>query len=74
MANFDTGVADYIYTTATVKVDFPIDFHGNASIACVWCRYFNHPYRTCKLNKEICEYPEKYVGSHCPLEVVDNDK
>lgn len=56
MANFESGVAKYIHAKATVKVHFPVDFKGNADISC-------------KLTKEICEYPEKYVGSACPLEL-----
>lgn len=67
MANFTSGVQSYIMTSATVEVGFPVDFHGNADICCHQCKFYRRNYRNCGLNGEICEYPEKYVGSHCPL-------
>lgn len=72
MASFDSGVAKYIHATATIKVAFPVDFKGNADISCYQCFFFRKNYRTCGLNGEICEYPEKFVGSHCPLEVLES--
>lgn len=72
MANFDSGVAKYIHATATINVTFPVDFKGNADISCCQCFFFRKNYRTCGLNGEICEYPEKFVGSHCPLEVLES--
>ena len=72
MASFDSGVAKYIQATATIKVAFPVDFKGNADISCYQCVFFRKNYRTCGLNGEICEYPEKFVGSHCPLEVLES--
>ncbi len=72
MASFDSGVAKYIHATATIKVTFPVDFKGNADISCYQCFFFRKNYRTCGLNGEICEYPEKFVGSHCPLEVLES--
>ena len=75
MANFESGVKGYIHGTATVLVHFPVDFHGNADISCRQCPFFSPSRRTCQLNKEICEYPEKNVGSMCPLvlEAEEND-
>ena len=72
MASFDSGVAKYIHATATIKVTFPVDFKGNADISCYQCFFFRKNYRTCGLNGEICEYPEKFVGSYCPLEVLES--
>ncbi|MGN0554687.1 MAG: hypothetical protein ACI4LI_02180 [Candidatus Fimenecus sp.] len=69
MANFESGVKGYINGTATVRVHFPVDFHGNADISCRQCPFFSPSRRTCQLNKAICEYPEKNVGSQCPLEL-----
>lgn len=74
MASFDSGVKEYINGTATICVHFPVDFHGNADISCRQCPFFSPSRRICQLNKEICEYPEKYVGSMCPLEVKENDE
>lgn len=70
MANFESGVASYITAEATVTVTFPVDFKGNADISCKQCPFFSPSRRTCQLNKQICEHPEKCVGSQCPLEEV----
>ena len=67
MASFESGVASYIETEAVIRVFFPVDHKGNADISCGQCYYFRRNYRSCGLNGEICEYPERYVGSHCPL-------
>lgn len=67
MANFDTGVKEYIHTSAVVRVDFPVDWRGNAAIACVHCPYLSSNMRMCQLNKAVVDYPEKYIGRECPL-------
>lgn len=67
MANFDSGVADYIRATATVEVKFPIDFRGQADISCFQCKFFSRNTGACQLTKEITAYPQKYVGRSCPL-------
>lgn len=72
MPNFDSGVKGYITGVCIAKVHFPIDFNGHADISCKQCTYYTHSYRTCKLNGEICEYPDSYVGSRCPLEQSKN--
>ena len=71
MANFENGVASYIKAVALVEVGFPVDFRGNADISCKQCRFYVPSRRKCGLNDEICEYPERHVGSHCPLERVE---
>lgn len=73
MANFDSGVASYIHAQAKVDVFFPVDSRGNADISCNQCYYFRRSYKTCGLNGEVCQYPEKYVGASCPLEVVEEE-
>lgn len=74
MANFDNGIARYIIGEATVRVGFPVDFRGNAEIACKHCKFYVRATQRCGLNQEIVNYPDKYVGSACPLEeVVEND-
>lgn len=72
MANFDSGVKHYIKAKATVEVSFPVDFKGNADISCYQCYYFRRTYQTCGLNGQICEYPNNYVGSKCPLKINEN--
>ena len=71
MASFDSGVASYIHAQAKVDVFFPVDARGNADISCSQCYYFRRSYKTCGLNGEVCQYPEKYVGAACPLKEVD---
>ena len=71
MANFESGVASYIHAQAKVDVFFPVDRRGNADISCNQCFYFRRSYKTCGLNGEVCQYPEKYVGASCPLEEVE---
>ena len=70
MANFESGVSSYIHAQAKVDVFFPVDARGNADISCGQCYYFRRNYKTCGLNGEVCQYPEKYVGASCPLEEV----
>ena len=71
MANFESGVASYVHAQATVDIWFPVDAKGNADISCNQCYYYRRQSRSCALNGEICQYPEKWVGSHCPLSVVE---
>ena len=74
MANFDNGVARYIIGEATVRVGFPVDFKGNAEIACKHCKFYVRATQRCGLNQEVVNFPEKYVGANCPLdEVTEND-
>lgn len=65
---FESGVSRYIKATATVQVSFPVDLKGNSDICCRQCWFFRKTSCTCGLNGAVCEYPEKYVGSSCPLE------
>lgn len=71
MANFDSGVYSYVLAEATVRVGFPVDAKGNAEICCLQCKFYRRNHRNCGLNGEICEFPEKYVGSSCPLKPID---
>ncbi len=71
MANFESGVRGYIKTAATVTVGFPIDWKGNEHIACIYCPFLSSNNRLCQLNKSVVEFPERYVGSECPLIKLD---
>ncbi len=71
MPNFDSGVKGYIKATATVVVTFPVDFKDNADITCYQCKFFSRTNGICQLTKEISEFPQKYIGSHCPLTIVE---
>ncbi len=65
--NFESGVADYVRAYAIIEVNFPVDFKGNEEICCRHCPYLSSNERMCQLNKEPVAYPNKYVGSKCPL-------
>lgn len=73
MANFDSGVARYIKARAVVSVSFPVDWKGNADIACKHCPFFVRATQRCGLNQAIVNYPDHYVGEECPLEEVTED-
>lgn len=68
-----SGVQGYVTGTVTVTVNFPIDLHGNLDINCRQCWYFRRTYSTCGLNGQVCEYPDKYIGSRCPLKFGEED-
>lgn len=74
MSNFQSGVKEYITGECTVKVHFPVDWNGNASVCCYQCKFYSRAGGGCRLTQEISEYPQKYVGSCCPLEFKENDK
>ena len=67
MANFESGVKEYITGTYMVEVNFPVDFKDNAEIACKHCPYLSSNERICQLNKKPVAFPNKYVGDFCPL-------
>lgn len=68
MSKFDSGVKGYVFGTATVRVGFPIDWHDTAHIACIYCQFYSSASRRCQINKEIVDFPDKFVGDMCPLE------
>lgn len=67
MANFDSGVYSYIVGVATVYAQFPVDYRGNKDVKCDMCKFYGRGSKVCRLNGEIVEYPEKFIGSQCPL-------
>ena len=73
MPNFESGVSKYIYARATVEVTFPVDDKGRADIKCFQCKYFSRQNGICQLTKQISEFPQQYVGSHCPLILIDKE-
>ena len=68
MAEFSSGVKDYVIATAKVQTFFPVDFKGNADVCCRQCRFYRISSRKCGLNEELIPYPEKYIGPNCPLD------
>ncbi len=73
MANFESGVSSYIHAQAIVDVYFPVDAKGNADVCCRQCYYFQESANRCRLNWQVCAYPNKYVGDGCPLIRLDDE-
>lgn len=73
MANFDSGVSGYIKAYAVVEMSFPVDNKGRANISCKCCHFLTttNIQARCQLNKMVVEYPDKFVGSHCPLQPIE---
>lgn len=74
MADFSSGVKAFIHGKATVTVNFPVDFRGNADVSCRQCPYLSSNSRMCQLNKQPVQYPEKYVGYDCPLRITEMEE
>ena len=67
MSDFSSGVKAYIIGECTVQVHFPIDWKDNPDVCCYQCKLFSRNNGVCQITKEISEYPQKYIGSKCPL-------
>lgn len=74
MASFESGVASYIKSYAVIEVYFPVDEKGRADISCRQCPYLSSNSRVCQLNKKIVAYPDRHVGSYCPLTPIEERK
>ena len=68
-----SGVARYRTCYCVVEVKFPVDFKGNEAVDCMHCFLYQRQSGKCPLTGHISEYPDRYVGSHCPLELEDDD-
>lgn len=73
MANFDSGVKKYIKGRVTLEVGFPVDWRDNPEIACKHCNFYVRATQRCGLNQQIVNFPERYVGEYCPLEIVTEE-
>lgn len=67
MDSFPSGVTSYVVGVCTVRVAFPVDQRGTPHVCCAQCEYYSRTSARCRLNNRICEFPEKYRGSYCPL-------
>lgn len=67
MPSFETGVTSYVRGRAIVTQYWPVDARGNADINCKQCFYFRDASGRCGITGEVSEYPNKYVGGHCPM-------
>ena len=74
MANFDDGVQGFVKAKTTVEVYFPVDWRGSVEIACKHCPFFIKTNMRCGLNQAVVNFPEKFVGSNCPLERVESEE
>ena len=73
MANFSSGVSKFIKTRAVVEVGFPVDWNGRAEIACKHCNFYDRAKQRCWLNQEVVNFPDKYVGEYCQLELIEEE-
>lgn len=71
MSNFSSGVKRFIKARATVEIGFPVDWRDNAEIACKHCNFYVRATQRCGLNQQIVNYPDKFIGEYCPLELVE---
>lgn len=69
MPDFETGIASYVWGVATVRVPFPVDYKGREDISCNQCRFYRRNSKSCALNGAVVQFPERYVGGECPLEM-----
>ena len=74
MANFDSGVKRYIIARAVVEVGFPVDWKDNPEIACKHCNFFVRATQRCALTQTMVNFPERYVGTDCPLVPIEEDE
>lgn len=74
MANFDSGVKGYVRARAVVEVAFPIDWRGSVETACKHCQFFDRAKMRCNLNQQVVNFPDKFVGDHCPLERAEGEE
>ena len=74
MANFESGVKSYIVGTATVSVCFPVDWKDRPDVRCELCDMYSRAGHSCRINHKIVEYPDKYIGSQCPLIFETNEE
>ena len=64
---FESGVSAYVVGTCIVEVNFPVNWKGEPDVRCEMCRFYSRTGHGCRLNGAVVEYPEKYIGSQCPL-------
>ena len=64
---FETGVSSYVIGTCTVEVCFPVDHRGVPHVCCAMCDLWSKASGRCPLTHAISEFPDKYIGSRCPM-------
>ena len=64
---FESGVSSYIVGQANITVCFPVDYKGNPHVCCAMCDLYSRSSNRCPITHAISEFPEKYIGSRCPL-------
>lgn len=74
MGSLDSGVKRFIKTEATVQVFFPVSWRDSTEIACKHCRFFERAKQRCWLTQDVVNFPDQYVGSGCPLTIVEENE
>lgn len=72
--HFESGVKRYIEAVAVVTNLFPVDFKDNTYICCDQCNFYSRSGKRCNLTRLVCEFPDKRVASHCPLQWDDGEE
>lgn len=72
--HFESGVKRYIEAVAVVTNLFPVDFKDNTYICCDQCDFYSRSGKRCNLTRLVCEFPDKRVASHCPLQWDDGEE
>lgn len=70
---FESGVKRFIKGVAVIEVNFPVDWNDKQYINCTQCQYLSSNERMCQLNKQPVQFPTRYVGDSCPLNLVTDD-
>jgi hypothetical protein len=65
MANFESGIEDYLHFLLELDITFPIDKKGKSIVCCEYCKVFTG--RRCAITEEVIFEPQKFVGFNCPL-------
>lgn len=72
--HFESGVKRYVTAIAVVETRFPVDFKDRQYCYCEQCDFYSRSSQRCNLTRRICEFPDKYVASHCPLQWDDGEE
>lgn len=70
---FECGVLSYIHGKGVIENFFPVDSKGVADINCYQCKFFSRNSGICHVTKEVVQYPQKFVGAHCPLKFEEGE-
>lgn len=74
LSGLKSGVSRFIKAVAVVEIGFPVDLKGRADIACKHCNFFVRATQRCGLTQQVVNFPDKYIGECCPLEIIEEEE